>query len=746
MKFDLKFSLSCVLGYKYVFQIGRTRVSSLLRHVSPLYVLFLLFFLNPLKTISQSSNIGQLEQKIVILKKIGTHLSDTAYFNKLIQLGLLYADSNPDSAIALLASVPAQCEKIDYKIGQVNSLNAMGNAWLTKGNLEVALQRYNEAFNLAEKSKLNDAIPGIIGNIAIVYFNKGNYPLSMQKFYESLHLAEKRGDKLLIRTNLNNIGNIQFYQGKMNEAEAAYLKTLGISKQLLDTPNVIISYNNIAEVNVEQNRIKLAIANLSVAYKLATEKNIAYMKAIIANTLGDCYYRLDSLKIAENNFTIALKIGKKTGNARAIVKAEIGLAKLNTKQGLYKIALAYGLDANDRVKKMGQAQLQRDALEVLANVYEKMGDGNSALAYYKKFKQYSDSLINIANERVAAGLKADYQIAKQEEIFKTKTAQQRWWTFSALAGLFSAFVIIFLIYRNKRKLDNTYRQLKEKTAIIEAQKINAEKTLTELKTTQKQLVQNEKMASLGELTAGIAHEIQNPLNFVNNFSEINKELIDEVQMELNAGREAEALLILNDIKGNEEKITFHGKRADAIVKGMLQHSRRSSGEKEPTDINALCDEYLKLAYHGLRAKNKSFNSKLETDFDDSIGKINVVSQDIGRVILNLITNAFYAVEERLGKAAVDSNYKPTVLVGTRLLSPISGSQSVEIKVNDNGSGIPQNIVDKIFQPFFTTKPAGSGTGLGLSMSYDIVRAHGGEIKVESEEAEGTTFTISLPIQ
>jgi len=251
------------------------------------------------------------------------------------------------------------------------------------------------------------------------------------------------------------------------------------------------------------------------------------------------------------------------------------------------------------------------------------------------------------------------------------------------------------------------------------------------------------MASLGELTAGIAHEIQNPLNFVNNFSEVNKELVDDLTSELAVGNTQSAVEIAANIKDNEEKINHHGKRADAIVRGMLQHSRVSSGQEEPTDINALTEEYLRLSYHGMRAKdprdsaNNSFNAEIKTEFDQSIGKINVVPQDIGRVLLNLINNAFYTVKEK--EKANPNGYQPTVSVTTAKLNG-----KIEIKVKDNGNGVSQKILGKIFQPFFTTKPAGQGTGLGLSLSYDIVQAHGGEIKVETKEGEGSEFTIQLP--
>jgi signal transduction histidine kinase len=263
--------------------------------------------------------------------------------------------------------------------------------------------------------------------------------------------------------------------------------------------------------------------------------------------------------------------------------------------------------------------------------------------------------------------------------------------------------------------------------------------MNNLKSTQAQLIQSEKMASLGELTAGIAHEIQNPLNFVNNFSEVNAELLDELKQELANGNTQSAMALADSVRENQEKINHHGRRADGIVKGMLQHSRTSSGQKEPTDINALCDEYLRLAYHGLRAKDKSFNAKFETQLEPALPKINVVPQEIGRVVLNLINNAFYAVSERAKREG--TSYQPQVTVTTK-----KTGDKIEIQVSDNGPGIPDSIREKIFQPFFTTKPTGQGTGLGLSLSYDIVKAHGGEIEVEAKENEGTTFKILIPTQ
>jgi two-component system, NtrC family, sensor kinase len=288
-------------------------------------------------------------------------------------------------------------------------------------------------------------------------------------------------------------------------------------------------------------------------------------------------------------------------------------------------------------------------------------------------------------------------------------------------------------------LEETIQELEQKRKAIEESNQALEQSLAELKAAQAQLIQSEKMASLGELTAGIAHEIQNPLNFVNNFSDVSAELLNELIDEVDKGNTDEVKIIAEDLVGNLEKIHHHGQRAADIVKGMLQHSRSSSGIKEPTDINALCDEYLRLAYHGLRAKDKSFNAKFETSFDENIGKINIMPQELGRVVLNLINNSFYTVSEK--KRTADSSYEPTVTITTK-----KEGNKVVIHVADNGNGIPSAVKEKIFQPFFTTKPTGLGTGLGLSLSYDIVtKAHGGELRAETKEGEGTVFTIQLPV-
>ena len=320
-----------------------------------------------------------------------------------------------------------------------------------------------------------------------------------------------------------------------------------------------------------------------------------------------------------------------------------------------------------------------------------------------------------------------------------------WWAYTTY-GLMTLGTIYATHRYQRQQVIRSEREKMQQKELAQAKEI--EKAYSDLKATQAQLVQSEKMASLGELTAGIAHEIQNPLNFVNNFSEVNKELLAELKEEIEKGNTDSVKAIINDVIDNEDKIIHHGKRADGIVKGMLQHSRTSSGIKEPTDINALCDEYFRLAYHGLRAKDKSFNALTKTDFDTSIGKVNIIPQDIGRVILNLINNAFYAVSEKSKSVQItnetspkkesDKKYEPTVSLNTQKLG-----NKVQIRIKDNGNGIPQKALDKIFQPFFTTKPTGQGTGLGLSLSYDIIKAHGGTLTVNSREGDFAEFIVEL---
>ena len=390
------------------------------------------------------------------------------------------------------------------------------------------------------------------------------------------------------------------------------------------------------------------------------------------------------------------------------------------------------------------------ASTLLANYFSKSNpaEANRYLKLYiaTQEEQYNIQRIKQIEQVSLTEQKALFDLKEKEASFRRQLI-----LLGLLTILFISGIISFILWRNNRIRRSANEVL--------------QRTLSDLKTTQAQLIQSEKLASLGELTAGIAHEIQNPLNFVNNFAEVSVDLAKELDEEIEKEPLDKILVkeLVKDISQNQEKINHHGKRAASIVKGMLEHSRSSSGVKEPTDLNALADEYLRLAYHGLRAKDSSFNATMETHFDPDLPKIEVIPQDIGRVLLNLINNAFYAVAER-SRSTVNEKakqgiegFQPTVTVRTRLRLRSATENAIEITVKDNGNGIPEAIKDKIFQPFFTTKPTGQGTGLGLSLAYDIVtKGHGGTLKLESTVYErnsdaigkeiGTAFTLALPVK
>ena len=551
----------------------------------------------------------------------------------------------------------------------------------------------------------------------------GSYKIGLQYGFDCLSLSEKLHDTFLMKRAYDALAICYMEQEDYKVALKYEQSALFLSKAANQGDYERgLALGTICLIYERSNRLDSALYYGNKTYELVKDWSGLYLR------LGNIYSKLNLRDTALYYYRIGIFIAQRYLAYIDLVDIYNQISLLWNMNGKRDSAIFYAKKSVNQEGSLTYPEGRLRAATQLAHLYELQNLNDSTIKYLKLSVALREKLFDREKTREAQSFSFSEQLHKQElEAQKRQNASSmKMYAAVAVAGII--LLIAFFLYRS-----NQHKQ--KANALLQQQKHKVETTLSELRSTQAQLIQQEKMASLGELTAGIAHEIQNPLNFVNNFSEVNNELVDEINNE-NDIEEIKA--IANDIKQNSEKILVHGKRADAIVKGMLQHSRASTGKKELADINALADEYLRLSYHGMRARDKSFNAIMKTDFDESIGKINIVPQDIGRVLINLFNNAFYAVSEK--KKVAEDNYEPVVSVATKRVD-----DKVEIHVKDNGTGIPQKVVDKIFQPFFTTKPTGQGTGLGLSLSYDVVKAHGGEIKVETKERDGSHFIIQLLI-
>ena len=709
---------------------------------------------------SKAQTIERLKADLDKMKEKPGFERDTAYLNKANELGFILAESNPDSAFIFLDEQLEFCRSAKYKRGEADALKIYGNALQNKGDFKSSIGYYNDALKIAKAIPEEELEPGILNNIGLVYYNLGDYAEALNNFYKAIKGAEKVNNSNVKAAALNNIALIYFEQGKLEEAKAKYKEMLAIYSALGNQGRMILAYNNIGDVELKQKKPLEALENLKKGHMSALALQSPEFIEMTARTMADIYTALDSVDKAEELYRKSIAMAKENGYGVPYSHSLIGLANLFYKKGDRKEALTYAQEGLKQAEAMGQTMQMRNANELLAKIYEEEGNFSDALSSFKLYKLYNDSINDSKSQRLAATLESEYEFSKRTLEYEKASLRQRWLIYSTFAGLLTFLIILFIVSRNRNKLNKTYHALQEKTIEIGNKNEKLEKALDQLKATQLQLIQTEKMASLGELTAGIAHEIQNPLNFVNNFSEVSWELVQEIQEarskeqgKLDIELENE---ILEDIKHNLSKITFHGKRADAIVKGMLEHSKKGSGQKELTNINSLADEFLRLTYQSFLAKEKDFHTHstpivIETNLDPDLPKISVIPKDIGKVLLNLYNNAFYACAS-IQSVEGEGIYNPIVSVTTSVVMLSSSLPSgkpealgVKISVKDNGPGIPEFIKDKIFQPFFTTKPTGKGMGLGLSLSYDIVRAHGGEIKVLSEQGNGTEFIITLPI-
>ncbi len=622
------------------------------------------------------------------------------------------------------------------------SLNSILSGYYEEKNLDSAVFLGEQALIIARKNKKQLAIAEALLRKAFPLRYGGKYGEALECIIESLTILEDPASEKNA-WQIDSTRGTLMYQRLWRISSAHHVYAL-LEADMGNFDQELFHYREeirIAEKIGASFRIQVAYMNLGNTYKRLEKPDSALYFAFMADSMarnsgklyyngwnliniGDVYYKKKDYDLAKRYYYEALELTREQENegnfsGSAISLFRFYLREKNADSSLYFAKLALSSTISKDVTFLTRAY------ENLYDAYKLKSQSDSADKYLKLAFATRDSAYEVEIKNLT-----DFQHLTMHEQLRLRKLEKekveyesKIRTYALLTGLGIFILIGSILYHNNRQ--------KQK-----ANKVLAT-TLDNLKATQSQLIQSEKMASLGELTAGIAHEIQNPLNFVNNFSEVNKELLVEMKDEMKKGNLDDANEIANDVIANEEKINHHGKRADTIVKGMLQHSRSSNGVKESTDINALCDEYLRLSYHGLRAKDKSFNATMKTDFDNYIGNINIIPQDIGRVLLNLINNAFYAVTEK--KNSGIAGYESTVSVSTKKIN-----NKVEISVKDNGNGIPERVKEKIFQPFFTTKPTGQGTGLGLSLSYDIIKTLGGEIKVETKEGEGTEFIILLP--
>lgn len=551
----------------------------------------------------------------------------------------------------------------------------------------------------------------------------GNYVKALELHRKAVALAEQTGNKILLGFGLNQMAHIYKDRLENEKALTLYRQAFRLFENA-GRNDIWYACMNIGVVYYNMGNYDSALYYSNEALnRIDNTPGVGNQSAVFSN-IASIYSQKNMADSAKKYFELAWNLANTTRSPRYLNTTYVAIAEHFNRIQQYDSSAYYFKKAVYIVSGTEMNNLVLKPAKKLTEYYQNI-NADSTVKYWKVYSAANDSVNSIRTNQQIQMLTFEEEQRRRDIEAAQVDYQNKIRTGLLLGGLTLFSFVAIILYRNNRQKQKANKVLEE--------------TLVNLKSTQTQLIQSEKMASLGELTAGIAHEIQNPLNFVNNFSEVNKELIDELKEELKAGKTADAIAMADDIKANSEKITFHGKRADSIVKGMLQHSRSGSGQKEATDINNLLDECLRLSFHGMRAKDKSFNAQTTTSFDSSLGLINIKSQEIGRVFLNLFTNSFYAVMQK--KKEMGENYNPVVSATTQ-----KEGNTVKIIVRDNGNGIPTKAIDKIFQPFFTTKPTGEGTGLGLSMSYDIItKGHGGELKVETEEGEFAQFTIILPV-
>jgi len=733
-------------------------------------VLLLILLLPPAS--AQHSRIDSLD------RLIRQTTSDTAIISLNAQKILSFLEINLDSAILLGQRNLVAAQKVGYRMGEARTRIQLANAYCYKGDYEAAkenIQLSQEIFKQSDDfSGLSEAYSGF----GMMYGMQSKHDSSILYYNKAIHLAQQIQNEKLLNLAYQNIGISYMMRSQHAQALDYFQKALRyyekknrVSSRAYITMNMSLVYTNMTDTaRAEQwllksvelakqakltNVLLYAYSNLANLYKGEKSYEFAMEAARLGEQMGDQGIQSASLAKAasaladQKKFAPAEKLARQAIQIADVSRQPLNISQANgilgnvlMKQKRYREAIPY-LEKVFLSLKDGDIYdgFVSEHYADLSECYQHTGEMDKALSAFKQATVIADSIRNKENVRKATELTMNYEFEKKQQIQQAeqnrKNAENEARQTALLIGLGLTLVlaaVTFYAYRSKQKANR----------LLKRQKEQIEQTLSALQTAQTQLIHKEKMASLGELTAGIAHEIQNPLNFINNFAEVSVELVEELQEEI-AGfaidpeEKSTAMEILGDLSLNQAKIHHHGQRAEGIVRSMLQHSRASGGDKQPTNLNALAGEYLRLSYHGLRAKDKEFNARLVTHFDEQLEPTNVVPQDLGRVLLNLFNNAFYSVRQK--QSQLQNGYQPTVEVSTH-----HQAGKVTIVVRDNGLGVPKQVQDKIFQPFFTTKPTGQGTGLGLSLCYDIiVKGHGGALRLDTQEGEYAEFVIDLPI-
>ncbi|MBC3785013.1 tetratricopeptide repeat protein [Spirosoma utsteinense] len=664
---------------------------------------------------------------------LATHpKADTNRVNNMTALSDALRSDDYIQAMQLAHDAQLIAQKLHYPLGEANALFALGVAYGGRTDYATAEQYLRQARQKFEQLGNRLGVARVMGQLGWIDTNRGNYVAALSTGLQCLKLARQLNDPLLLRQTTGRLAMLYNLLGDYEQALRYYTAALDLHQQTGQESSISRLLNGIGELYRNQGDLKKATRYYNKAIRLAQRLGNEGLQAEAESNLA-------AVEVQQGHTEQALQLGRQAlrvmlarGGYEVVSWTYTVLGRAHLQLSEADSAIYYGRRSWNLSRHIGYKEVTRDASDVLAKAYALKNNYREAYRFRELNAAYNDTLSGRQTQQQLALLQQNTLTAErqaQAALQAEADRRQRQWLVSALIGLALVGIVAIVLWRSYRRQQQANEQLRQQQA--------------ELQAAQNQLVQSEKMASLGELTAGIAHEIQNPLNFVNNFAEVSVELVDEL-MEEQQKPERDTELeteLLTDLAQNLQKIGHHGQRASGIVRSMLQHSRTSTGQREPTDLNALADEYLRLAYHGLRAKDKTVNAELITDFDPAVGKINVVSQDIGRVLLNLFNNAFYAVQQRQKNGQQDQSYRPTVAVRTKR----TGS-TVAIHITDTGTGMPDLVKQKIFQPFFTTKPTGEGTGLGLSLAYDIVtKGHTGSMTVESRDGEGTSFVITLPV-